>query len=363
MKALLAELRRQVALEDCTEEEDRLWVERSGAWLGLLLLDALGGTGVSRRDESVRVLLGEHGSFDTFGAMQAALESDDPSAEFVRQVDLGEAEATGRGPVSRVVSVFVERLAELRPNLRLEGRHDLDLLLSEGVEVDLSRVQRSTEGEPLTAVRLAVDKFISMLPGGDGEGDTSVSWDEAKARIMPRIVGAHFVEELGEERASLLQLSQLCADTFIALQLEYQGRSRFLRVAEFAGWGVDAATALQAALHNLARRSQSACFARAETGDGTLVIGQSRDGWDSSRLLLPGLYDVLSGDLRGPFAVAIPHRDELLACSAIDIDAVSALRDRARDDALRAPHRISDAVFLLGEDGLEPFEAPADLHH
>jgi len=113
---------------------------------------------------------------------------------------------------------------------------------------------------------------------------------------------------------------------------------------------------LQTALNNLARRSRSACFARAETPEGTMVVAQSRDGWDSSRLLLPGLYEVLSADLDGPFAVAIPHRDQLLACSAIDVDTVEALKARAIDDARRAPHRISQRVFLLGKDGLEPFD-------
>ena len=52
LQQLRLELKRQVALEDCTEEEDRLWVERAGAWLGLLLLDSLGGDGAARREDT-----------------------------------------------------------------------------------------------------------------------------------------------------------------------------------------------------------------------------------------------------------------------------------------------------------------------
>ena len=67
--------------------------------------------------------------------------------------------------------------------------------------------------------------------------------------------------------------------------------------------------------------------------------------------MLPGLIDVLGPELGVPFAVAVRHRDTLLACPLDAPAAVAHLRRTARAQAAKAPHAISGEVMTLSRDG------------
>ena len=85
------------------------------------------------------------------------------------------------------------------------------------------------------------------------------------------------------------------------------------------------------------------------SGDGvTLVVARTGDGLDASRLLLPGLHDVLAPELGSPFVAAVPHRDALFACPRDCERSVRALRERAARESLRAAHAISAMPVLVG---------------
>jgi hypothetical protein len=176
--------------------------------------------------------------------------------------------------------------------------------------------------------------------------------------VLPRLVPAGF--DAGPS-APPLCLTPLLLDRAqgdgtasgiaVALVLPYTERARYLRADEPASWQRSADEVRARAVANLAARSAKANFTRVETATGPLVIARTGDGLDAARLLLPGLREVLAAALGSPCAVAVPHRDTLLACAAAST-AIDALTVRAGDEAARAPHRISDAVFVLAQDGL-----------
>jgi uncharacterized protein YtpQ (UPF0354 family) len=90
---------------------------------------------------------------------------------------------------------------------------------------------------------------------------------------------------------------------------------------------------------------------RVEAEQGTLIVATTGDGLDASRVLLPGLHDVLAPELGSPFAVAIPHRDALLACSLDSRPALEALRERARHEGERAAHAITSDLLQVEAPG------------
>ena len=170
---------------------------------------------------------------------------------------------------------------------------------------------------------------------------------------MPRVVGEAFLGKLGEEHRGAIYQMALAKGLYLALLLDYAGRSRFLRSDEVKGWSLEEEEIIKRAVNNLAARSGSARFTKERHAEATIVVGQSRDGWDASRLVLPGLYEVLAEQLQPPFVVSAPHRDELLACSGGDPVSIAALRKRASDNAARAPHAVSPEVFHLSPEGLK----------
>jgi hypothetical protein len=346
---------------DASAQQESAFVEGAGAMLGLVLLDQLGGPGHRQREGTHRVALGRYGFFDPFGAIEASLEADAPRRELSGRVAMAEAEAAGNGPVARVVRSFERVLCERRPHRAIREQHELQLVLDDGSEVDLQRVADSTRDQDESACESAAARLVSMLPEAGGQAP-GVPWEEARDRLLPRLVGQSFLEQLDSQGASqdTLATEALAADVHVALVLSYEGRVRYVRRDELDRWEADESEAHALAVRNLAKRSEQARFARVETEAGPLVIARTGDGLDAARLVLPGLYKVLAAELTPPLLAAVPHRDTLLACGGHEPQIVRALRERSRADAQRAPHRISEALFEVTPDGIEPARLPFD---
>lgn len=348
--------------ERATEEDDRAFIESAGALLGLLLVDHAGSGALSRRGETVRVRVGVRGFVDPFAVVEGALDADRPREALRSALALAEAEARGDGPFARVLAAVENRLAEVRDDLGVRERFEALLVLDDGTELDLRRIIDATRDQGVPAVEAAARKLVTMIPSGPGGASAAsraTSWAEIAERVLPRLVPAGFSAGPGAPALCLTPLllgAGEPSEIAIALVLPYTERARYLRADEPASWERRVEDVHERALANLAARSAKARFTRVDTPAGPLVVARTGDGLDAARLLLPGLHDVLAAELGTPCAVAVPHRDTLVACAASSVEAVTALGARARDEAARAPHRISDAVLLLGPTGLRaPF--------
>lgn len=333
-------------------DEDREFVEGAGALLSLLLIEHLGGRHV-QRDELHRVQLGKYGFFDPFTAVEWSLEADRPLQTLAAEIRHAEAEARGEGEMSRIVACLAEKL-EAREGTAIKEQFELNVSLTNGVELDLGRVQRATEGEPMSAVHAAIDKLLDLLDGTN-KGD-QLELDEIRERILPRLVGDRFMQELNTRAGeSELAMRPMGHGVRCTLLLQYQGRARYLRTDELNRWGLDFDAALAIATQNLAARSDTARMGAVETPHGALILARSGDGLDSARLLLPGLRDVLTRELGADCVVGVPHRDTLIACAKGSETLLEALRMRVEDAFARAPHPIAAGLFELTEEGPAAF--------
>jgi uncharacterized protein YtpQ (UPF0354 family) len=334
-------------------DDETRFIEGAGSMLAMLLLAHVGLGGHREEGKRHRLVLGRRGFFDPFAAVDEALDAKRPSAELARRVAVAEAEAGGSGPISRLVLAFELELAEQRPDLQIEQQFELELTLTGNVAVDLRRIAATTEPDA-RSVREAAKKLATLLPGANGS--PAVPWVEARDILLPRIVSGSFLDEIknAHESGGALAARALVGDLHVALVLGYEGRARYVREDEVATWIVGEQGAHDQALANLARRSVAARFSEVLTDAGVLVIARSGDGLDAARLLLPGLFDVLSRVLEVPIVVGVPHRDTLVAACARG-SALEVLRARVADDAARAPHSISTGLFEVTREGLRPF--------
>lgn len=343
--------------DEVSSSDDEAFIEGAGALLGCLVLDHFRGAVHASREGAHRVRIGPYGYFDPFRAIESALEGPTATGVLVEELARAEDEAAGRAGVGRALRLLSERLAARRPDLSVEQHFEQHVVLSDQVELDLSRVVAAGEGEPDGMVRAAIDKLVSMLPGGDGGG--LPAWDEIRAALLPRLVSADFAARVAgsDERGRLALRPVLGGALTVALIVGYGDRARYVREDELSRWRVSAEEALRVALANLAARSATARFARVDTSSGPLVLARTGDGLDGARLLLPTLHEVLAPELGSPFLVAAPHRDALWACAVEPPALRAALASRVREDAARAPHRIGDRLFLVTSSGIRPAEA------
>lgn len=342
IRELAARVEAHARDEHASERDDHAFVERAGAFLALLLIDHVGDAAHVAVGSTHRVRLGAHGVFDPFGAIEEALEAPRPRAALADAVARAEAEARGEGPVSRVVRA----LLAARPDLRIERQVDRVLYCADGIEIDLGRTIDATwsypEGVPGAIARIAA---AIPAPGSrPGSPGTSVAWEDARHRLLPRLVGSAFLGSFGERSEPALALTPVTGEIRCALVLAYDGRAKFVRTDELVAWGISPEDARSRAIENLAGKSAAARF----VGDGPLLVARSGDGLDAARLLMPATHHLLAERLGSPFVAAVPHRDVLLASSVADAEGLAA---RARDDARRAPHPISATVVLIHHDG------------
>jgi uncharacterized protein YtpQ (UPF0354 family) len=241
-------------------------------------------------------------------------------------------------------------LSSREPPLAVREHFERYVKLSDETEIDLSRIVDATREGTKADVARSVDKLLSFV----GHEERALPWDEARRRILPRLLPTSFEASLPDDSRGRgeLAIQPLLPTLRVSLILGYEGRARFVRRDELDAWGHGFEDALECAIDNLAERSSEARFARVETDEGPLVVARSGDGLDAARLLLPSLHDVLSAELGSPFLASVPHRDTLLAAPTTPAELVDALRHKTADDAARAPHRISATLFLVGRDGL-----------
>ncbi len=329
---------------------DEQLVEGAGAFLGLLLIEHFGGR-ARERSGCHRVQLGRHGWFDPFGAIDEVLDADDPRACLSSYLAAAQSEAEQSGPVSKVVGLFACVLAEQRPDLSIDTQFGLTLGLSNGASVDLERLRRALEGEPLEAGWQAAARIVSLLPGSGGVAHTS--WEEAAPRLLPRLVSDSFIAGLPDEQD--LHHTGMGHDVSLTLQLRYGSRSRYVRRSELQAWTSEGARPAEQALRNLAERSRSV---RLEPVDAGLYRIRQGDGLDGARLMLPDLSARLAPLSQSPWLLVAPHRDALLLAPK-QPESIRQLRLWAEDAIQRAPHPVSAALFELSARGLRPFSGRA----
>lgn len=192
---------------------------------------------------------------------------------------------------------------------------------------------------------------VELIRASEGTPDRNGSFEELRERLLPMIVPEPKADPV--HRTTLLQpfIHGLC----LAYAIDSDRTIAYLPKAHFESWDIPLDQLHEAALENLVSRSQSmsAHAAQDEEGEVNLILFQTMDGYDASRVLLPTLHERLREYLGTPFAAAIPNRDILL-CFRNDDETVSRLREQIAEDHAKMPHGITEKLLLVTPDGIAP---------
>jgi uncharacterized protein YtpQ (UPF0354 family) len=193
---------------------------------------------------------------------------------------------------------------------------------------------------------------VELLRAAEGNPDRTGSFEELKDRILPMILAE---EDVAAHKHTVTQ--QLIEGLRVAYAIDSDRTIAYIPEAQFEQWGVSRDDLHEAALGNLIARSEAmnAHAAQDEDGRVNLILFQTMDGYDASRILLPNLHDKLREYLGSPFGAGIPNRDILL-CFRNDEETVDRLRDQIADDHKKLPHGVTDKLLLVTADGIAPMD-------
>lgn len=193
---------------------------------------------------------------------------------------------------------------------------------------------------------------VELLRDSEGTPDRFAPFEEIKDRLMPMVVAS----ELAELRKSNIITQPLIEGLSVTYVLDGDRTIAYLPKEVLQKWSISLEQLHEICLQNLVLRSQTlqAHTAQDENGAVNLILFQTLDGFDATRLLLPSLHAALREPLGSPFAAAIPNRDILL-CFKSDTETVGRLRSQVQQDYRTMPHQVTDRIFLVTPDGIAPY--------
>jgi uncharacterized protein YtpQ (UPF0354 family) len=193
--------------------------------------------------------------------------------------------------------------------------------------------------------------IVELIRAAEGNLDHEGTFEELKDRILPLVLGGDTA--MAREGAIICQ--PLIEGLVVAYAVDSDRTISYVSPDHFESWELPLDDLHETAMANLVARSDSmnAHAAQDEDGNINLILFQTMDGYDASRILLPTLHDRLREHLGSPFAAAVPNRDILL-CFRNDDATVARLRGQIADDFQSMPHQVTDKLFLITPDGIAP---------
>jgi len=222
-----------------------------------------------------------------------------------------------------------------------------------GQVASLENLYRSTRLKP-EDIKHNVERWaVELLRAAEGSPDQGASFETLSERILPMILSQAQVDPNSPSTIS----QPLVADLHIAYAIDSDRTIAYIPRAQFDSWKISIEDLHNVALANLVSRSESIAAHAAPDGQGrvSLILFQTMDGFDASRVLLPTLHERLREYLGSPFAAGIPNRDILL-CFRNDPETVENLRKQIATDYQNMPHQVTDKLLLVTPDGLAPLD-------
>ena len=246
----------------------------------------------------------------------------------------------------RVIDIVRERfpLVEIGPG---DGSFSLSV---NGAVAPLENLYRVTVLHP-DDIKHHVERWaVELLRAAEGSPDQGANFDEVKERILPMIISGSL-----DEAPSGVVSQTLVEGLLVAYAIDNDRTIAYIPRPRFEAWSITLEQLHHTAIDNLVSRSESiaAHAAQDESGQVNLILFQTMDGYDASRVLLPTLHERLKEHLGTPFAAGIPNRDILL-CFRDDDETVSRLQNQITEDFHRMPHQVTDRLFLITPDGIAP---------
>jgi hypothetical protein len=189
---------------------------------------------------------------------------------------------------------------------------------------------------------------VEIIRAAEGTPDQGAGYDQVRERILPMILPASAAQATGG-----IVHQPLVPGLMVAYAIDHDRTISYIPRGRFQEWNIALEDLHQTALNNLVARSESinAHAAQDDQGRVNLILFQTMDGYDASRVLLPTLHERLVEHLGSPFAAGIPNRDILL-CFRDDAETADRLGRQIAEDYQRMPHQVTDKLLLVTPDGI-----------
>jgi uncharacterized protein YtpQ (UPF0354 family) len=239
------------------------------------------------------------------------------------------------------------------PLVSIRRAGDAMSLRLNGHTISLENLYRAVSYDARDPERQITRWVVELLRATEGRPDDEAGFEQVRDRIYPMLLPAH-----GRDSAYETAVHQpLIEGLQVAYAIDSDRTITYIPRRQFDKWGVSIDQLHEAAIANLVTRSSRLEVQAGQDAEGRvgILLIQTLDGYDASRLLLPTLHQQFREHLGSPFLAAIPNRD-ILVCCRNDPAMLDRVRQQAAHDFQSMPHSLTERLFLVTADGIAPFE-------
>lgn len=193
-------------------------------------------------------------------------------------------------------------------------------------------------------------------PAGNPARSVS-SFEQLRERIFPMLKPIALLAEVRERKVPMIVYRPFLADLIIAYVIDEGSSAAYINERHLERWEIGEHELLAQAIENLRRRTEErGNFTVVGEGAQRLVVFNTQDGYDASRLLLPGLLERWRGQLTGRMVIGVPSRDFLIIFSDADDQILANVAHQIQLDAANREHGLTDQLFTLDAGQVREYE-------
>lgn len=253
---------------------------------------------------------------------------------------------------------LIEARLHTLTTVSLVQRSGLTLTLRVGareVAIKLDNLYKSYLQDP-DALNSLLRAFTQALDKAEHEREIS-SYADLRTRIFPMLKPIALLMTVRERNWPMLAYRPFLADLIISYVIDGPGSLAYITEPHLEHWQISEHEIHEQAIENLRQRTDERGNYTA-TGEGAqrLIVYNTQDGYDATRLLLPGMLIRWRPQFPGNMVIGVPNRDFLIAFSDADRTILSSVAQQIQVDAAQREHGLSDQLFTLENGSIREYE-------
>lgn len=256
----------------------------------------------------------------------------------------------GQTPLDRAAfAAEIERRLLAEPDVDLLGREGEVMqvrVANQRMRIDLANVY-SAYAEAPEHLDLVYSTLLRVLRQQTPARDAR-TFAEVADRVMPMLKPIALLNAVFERKLPMLAYRPFLADLIIAYVIDEPQSVAYINERHLERWGIGEHQLHERALANLAARTQAhAHFLMTGEGAQRLIVANTQDGYDATRLLLPDLLASWQPHFPGNMVIGIPNRDFLIAFSDADEGILTSVAHQIQLDAAQREYGLTDQLFTI----------------
>ncbi len=232
---------------------------------------------------------------------------------------------------------------------RQDGEYGLDVVDTDGRRQSFfleNLFLESREQSPEDR-RESIRRLISFV----GRDDVELDWDSAKDRLVPLVRTSTLFPTITYEPMQRPVRRPFAPFLIEAIALDLDDSFEYVSAQTVASWGVDVDDVFEVARQCAATHFSDGDVERYDSEAEFPLWHVSLDGYETSRLALPGWLAAFHGRVVGRPVAIVPQRSVLIVGGDGDERCLRRLIDIADREYAASPRNLSPALYTVDDDG------------